>query len=827
MNTRKLPIAGVAVALGLTVTGRAPGRVSPCPACNRGPGSDGRPVVGIARDGRAWRCHACGKGGDALDLVCFRVGGAPWGDLAADVRDEARARAAELGLCDPDPRADPATVRPVRPLPAVAVAPPAVALDPDEVASWWARCEPATDPDVCAWLRARGLAAVLDRPDVGEIVRALPVDEAPLPRWARLPVAGDAGRPVALEWNELDLLATVRTFDTAGRARGVRARWTGRLDGAERGDRPKEAGAAGAAAAGLLLADPVALDVLAGRAAPDVVLVVEGCPDWLAACGAYPGAAVLGVPGSGAWAPAWGPALARGAPAARYVVATHADVAGDGYAAVAVRDLEAARLDVCRWRPPVGLDLADLAQRGALPSLATLTRRPGALVDAPTSAPVPEPAPGPPGPSGAPMREYEGPPDPPLDVYAPGGPVATKGPTPTKADPSPATAAPRGPSAAAVPIGALVGPALARMRRRSERTERPVPLPWWNVAEHLGGGLWPGLHVLVGGTGTGKTQLVMQAALEAARAGVPVLYVALELGDVDLVARWLALLAVDDAPPTSARVPWSDLFLGTTAAGPWLMGPGTRADALQKAADELATLPIKLVFAPPHGWPADALRKEADALRDAYPEHMDQSGKPVPGSVPMLVVLDFLQIVGEPEPIPGVFRPTTSLRERIGMAAYQGRSIARDLGAAVVIVSSTARENYKTARGDDSPWLGHAADLVGMGKESGEIEYSADSVMFMVREPPPNNDGSEQKQTKKPKDPPPWVHIAVAKVRAGRPGWTGLRFNGHRFIAPATGDGNKPDEYREHVDDARKKKKRAAPPTDPAPPEKGGASGLG
>lgn len=34
------------------------------------------------------------------------------------------------------------------------------------------------------------------------------------------------------------------------------------------------------------------------------------------------------------------------------------------------------------------------------------------------------------------MREYEGPPDPPLDVYAPGEPVATKG-TPTK--PSPAT----------------------------------------------------------------------------------------------------------------------------------------------------------------------------------------------------------------------------------------------------------------------------------------------------------------------------------------------------------------------------------------------------
>ena len=92
-------------------------------------------------------------------------------------------------------------------------------------------------------------------------------------------------------------------------------------------------------------------------------------------------------------------------------------------------------------------------------------------------------------------------------------------------------------------LSELIEPAFARMRARQAGTEKPIPVPWPTLAAPLGGGLWPGLHVLVGNTATGKTQWCLQVALQAGEAGTPVLYVALEAGDVEFVARCLGLVA--------------------------------------------------------------------------------------------------------------------------------------------------------------------------------------------------------------------------------------------------------------------------------------------
>jgi predicted ATP-dependent serine protease len=69
-------------------------------------------------------------------------------------------------------------------------------------------------------------------------------------------------------------------------------------------------------------------------------------------------------------------------------------------------------------------------------------------------------------------------------------------------------------------------------RRRARGEEKPVPVPWPSVAREIGGGLWPGCHVLVGNTGTGKTQFALQLALHAAEQGVPVRYVGFDLDQV-------------------------------------------------------------------------------------------------------------------------------------------------------------------------------------------------------------------------------------------------------------------------------------------------------
>src|SRR6185503_20448221 len=69
------------------------------------------------------------------------------------------------------------------------------------------------------------------------------------------------------------------------------------------------------------------------------------------------------------------------------------------------------------------------------------------------------------------------------------------------------------PRAAPKAIGELFEAAMARMERRALGLERPIPMPptWRAVAGLGGGGWWPGLHVLVGNTGSGKSQFALQS----------------------------------------------------------------------------------------------------------------------------------------------------------------------------------------------------------------------------------------------------------------------------------------------------------------------------
>ena len=111
------------------------------------------------------------------------------------------------------------------------------------------------------------------------------------------------------------------------------------------------------------------------------------------------------------------------------------------------------------------------------------------------------------------------------------------------------------------------------------------------------------------------------------------------------------------------------------------------------------------------------------ALRATYPEQ-------TPGDTPLLVILDFLQIIGTEK------GQRQELRERIGQAAYVGRGVARTHNAAVLLASSTSRENYLALTGrnagpekgvvenDRETRPGRADRFVGLGKESGEIEFA-------------------------------------------------------------------------------------------------------
>lgn len=316
---------------------------------------------------------------------------------------------------------------------------------------------------------------------------------------------------------------------------------------------------------------------------------------------------------------------------------------------------------------------------------------------------------------------------------------------------------------ALTPDGRTVAAALrARVARRVSGEERPVVTPWPNLNAAMGGGFWPGLHVLVGSTGTGKSQFAMQLAVTG---GVPVLYLALELDALGLYTRAAALLCHGRMADESGRplaVSWSDFYTG-------------RVQAPEHVDEELAAVPLHWMEAPPHGFAYDLIAPHVAALRALHPTHTG----------PVVIVVDFLQLVAGTN-------PREDLRERIGRASYACRAAARDHDAVVLALSSTARNNNISlnidAPTDDNPDPKREplSNLVGLGKESGDVEYSADSVLTFCPEAWP--DGEK---------PPPGgkrVHVAVAKIRAGAPSWCVLAFDGTCFTEPPPPPTREPDE---------------------------------
>ena len=322
-------------------------------------------------------------------------------------------------------------------------------------------------------------------------------------------------------------------------------------------------------------------------------------------------------------------------------------------------------------------------------------------------------------------------------------------------------------------LAGFLGGCAARMERRRDGKERPIGTPWPAVDRALNGGLWPGLAVLVGNSGTGKTQWALQLALHAALAEIPALYIGLELDRLGFAARLMALRYRQE---NNVRLQWSDLYVGRNPRGEDPALPDL-AGVIAATQGDLAELPLYLELGPPRGWPVSALKGRLEQLRTEYPKG------------PVLVVLDFLQLVGDDE------NARADLRERIGKAAYEGRRLAREYDAVVLLVSSTARDKYlmlqgrngrgKAEQGEAALGKSSPGGFLGVGKESGEIEYAADVALTLCREP------------WKKDEPPTPVYLAVAKVRAGVASWVAMDFDGCLFgnaLVPTESEDNGDDD---------------------------------
>lgn len=316
-------------------------------------------------------------------------------------------------------------------------------------------------------------------------------------------------------------------------------------------------------------------------------------------------------------------------------------------------------------------------------------------------------------------------------------------------------------------LAAVLPGALDTLRRRATGEAAPIRLPEWpTLARAIGGGLWPGLHIVAGSTGASKSQFALQLALQAARAGVPSRFAALELDALGLAARLLCLAAGPSVP-----IWWSKLYTGNWGDPD---GTGDLDKLVAMHGPELARLPMHLnTEHGPHGWSYENIGPAVADIRAAYPE---AAGKPV------LLVIDFLQLLASP------VDAREDLRERIGRAAYQARNAAREHGAVVLALSSTARANYGTVGGlalgpDGRPTIAHNdPKLLGAGKESGDLEFAVDTQLVLTTAPgtlgPAGVTGAD----------PGAVWVAIPKLRAGQGGWVRLTMgNGHFAEGAATG----------------------------------------
>lgn len=297
------------------------------------------------------------------------------------------------------------------------------------------------------------------------------------------------------------------------------------------------------------------------------------------------------------------------------------------------------------------------------------------------------------------------------------------------------------------PLSAMLPPALELFKARGEGRVKPWPFPpaLASLGAVLGGGIWPGCYVLAGGTGTGKSQLCMELALHGARElGGAVGYVGLELSPAGISARVLGNVE---------GKPWPGAWFGR-----WTPDAGAVA--------ELSRLPFYATFSTAYGFTPERLRLAALGLRHLHPQD---------DPLPPLLILDYLQLIGDdPE-------QRRELRQRIAAAAAVGRDVARELGVIVLLVSSVAREHYARLIFDGPPTEPPVA-FVGIGKEAGEVEFSADGLIVLAK----------GKRGTGARDARIWLGLAKARAMDSEgipaveswpavPFWWPLDFDGARF----------------------------------------------
>lgn len=205
----------------------------------------------------------------------------------------------------------------------------------------------------------------------------------------------------------------------------------------------------------------------------------------------------------------------------------------------------------------------------------------------------------------------------------------------------------------------------------------------------------PGLLLLAGGSGSGKTTFAYQLAEQVAEAGTPVLYFSLEQSTLELVSKSLSRrifqhhLFVDDTYQTYTSF---DIRIGNA--------DGSRELNEQVVAYRNAVKNNLCIVQCNHDLTIEFV---IDSVRDYIRAH----------GVKPTIIIDYLQIMS-PSVING--RPLTETKANVDHVVHALKAFQMSRALTVVAICSLNRASYLTAP--------NLASL----KESGNLEFTADTI---------------------------------------------------------------------------------------------------